>query len=249
MYIVSLISLKISHSSNYDNSHALAVQINVKAPSDMVMIGGGLTGRYVFEQMHFHWGSEHTLDGRRYALELHMVHRNADYSLAEAVHVKNGIAVLGVLFHAATIHNEQLDAILANVADIADKAGATAELKDQLIVGGLLPRNMNSYFRYEGSLTTPSCNEAVIWTVFTQSLPCTFEQMNKFKMLKTANGSELVHNYRQVQPLNARSLVYVSSAEGLDSAAFTDADDARANQPIVMFTILLVICCKVFMQL
>lgn len=53
---------------------------------------------YVLDQMHFHWGSEHTLNGRRYALELHMVHHDRRYSLKEAVQVKNGIAVLGVLF-------------------------------------------------------------------------------------------------------------------------------------------------------
>lgn len=169
---------------------------------------------YVFDHMHFHWGSEHTINGRRYALELHMVHHDRRYSLREAVGVKNGIAVLGVLFHVSAKENEKLQNILDSVDDIASTVGSEAPIKGPLKTGDLLPDHMDSsYFRYEGSLTTPSCMEAVVWTVFTKSLPLSMEQLEALKLVKSASGTELLHNYRQVQPLNSRSLVYVTHEE------------------------------------
>jgi carbonic anhydrase len=47
-----------------------SVQINV---GRHILFGGGLPGTFLLDQMHFHWGSEHTLNGRRYGLELHLV--------------------------------------------------------------------------------------------------------------------------------------------------------------------------------
>ncbi|KAG5849308.1 hypothetical protein ANANG_G00108560 [Anguilla anguilla] len=52
------------------------------APS-VVIKGGPLQNPYRLKQFHFHWGgkgcqgSEHTVDGKTYASELHLVHWNA----------------------------------------------------------------------------------------------------------------------------------------------------------------------------
>lgn len=43
---------------------------------------------YTLKQLHWHTPSEHTLNGKRFAAELHMVHKSAD----------NKIAVVGVLY-------------------------------------------------------------------------------------------------------------------------------------------------------
>lgn len=66
--------------------------------------GGSLPSVYVLEQMHFHWSAEHTVDGVRDPLELHLVHYNNQYAnFSEATQHENGIVVVAVLFEVGII--------------------------------------------------------------------------------------------------------------------------------------------------
>lgn len=50
-----------------------------------------------------------------------------------------------------------------------------------LPLSSLIPRteDLTSYYRYNGSLTTPSCDEAVIWTLFEKPIELSSQQVRQ----------------------------------------------------------------------
>jgi len=66
--------------------------------------GANLQSEYILEQMHLHWDAEHTVDGLRGPLELHLVHYDKQYAnVSIAAQHENGIAVVSVLFEVKII--------------------------------------------------------------------------------------------------------------------------------------------------
>ncbi|XP_058811546.1 putative carbonic anhydrase 3 [Topomyia yanbarensis] len=205
------------------------IQINL-ADTSTSIYGGGLRSKYILEQLHFHWNSEHTIDGTRYALELHLVHHHSKFaSIAEAATTKAGIAVFAVLFHVNEHSNSALGTILNSTEPVKSKIDEQISISDEFSLDELLPRNHTFYFRYEGSLTTPVCAESVVWTVFPESLPLSLAQLEDFKTVHDLDDKELVLNYRPVQPLNARVLVLVS-----DTDTAVDSGTSRLTAAVVL---------------
>ncbi|XP_062548362.1 putative carbonic anhydrase 3 [Armigeres subalbatus] len=201
----------MTNASLVNNGHTIQVNIGDESVS---IYGGGLSGKYILEQFHFHWGSEHTIAGERYALEVHLVHRNSKYAtLTEAAEEKTGIAVVGVLFHVDEQSNESIGTILNVTTSVKDKVNDYVRMTGSPTLESFIPKSRTKYFRYEGSLTTPVCSESVVWTVFPESLPVSLDQLEEFKSIRDAENEELVLNYRQVKPLNARALVWVTETE------------------------------------
>jgi carbonic anhydrase len=104
-------------------------------------------------QMHFHWrGSEHFIDGHKFAAELHLVHQSQKDP--------NQFAVLGFLFDTAQTNNVFLSPINKVIRNISVSDSAVNVTNFRL--RNLLPFSINNYFRYSGSLTTPGCDEVKI---------------------------------------------------------------------------------------
>jgi len=155
-----------------DTGHAL--QVNV--PGGDVKIRGR---HFTLRQFHFHAHSEHTIDGRSYPAELHLVHVAKD----------GRVAVIGVMV-APGAPNPSLEAVL----DAARK-GEAHEVP-AVSPGDLLPAS-DAYYHYLGSLTTPPLTENVEWYVLKRPLTASPAQLDALRGF-------YADNFRQPQPLDGR---------------------------------------------
>ena len=155
--------------------------------------------QYQLVQYHFHGPSEHTVDGKHFPMEMHMVHKAADGRLA----------VVGVLI-AEGVHNKAFEPLWANLP--AQKGARTHFPAIKVNVDALLPGTRTSY-RYAGSLTTPPCTEGVSWIVLTNPIQLSAGQIGAFTRL-------VKHNNRPVQMLNGRTIL--TDAVSLNSGGGPD---------------------------
>jgi len=205
-----------------NNGHSAQVEIDAAvAPR---IDGGGLAGEYVFAQFHFHWGrdssmgSEHTINGVRYPMELHLVHFKGEYNgLKEAINKKDGLAVLGVLFKISATDNPAFTPIIQTLKEI-QPAGVHEDVEGLYPLSAFIPRNRNPFYRYQGSLTTPTCNEVVTWTLFDSTVEISEAQMEAFRSLRFKDESPLVNNFRPPQPLYNRKVFMSSTNPGSDAS-------------------------------
>ncbi|XP_055523480.1 carbonic anhydrase 2-like [Wyeomyia smithii] len=176
--------------------------------------GGPLKEEYQFQSLHFHWGansargSEHTLDGRRYAMEMHLVFFNRKYGdFLAARNQSDGLSVLGIFLTNSTT---EPDYGWISALNEVQNAGDSYVLPDPTVfnIKGLIGARRRPYFSYHGSLTTPPCFESVTWIVQRKTLPISERQLNVFRSLRDSNGNPLVDNYRELQNLNGRSVFY-----------------------------------------
>nr|ATC20500.1 dual domain-carbonic anhydrase [Tridacna squamosa] len=198
-----------------NNGHT--VVLNVNNASATKMFGGGLDGEYYAAQLHYHWGaddhtgSEHVIDGRYSPLEVHLVHYKATAgSVSAGLLSGDGLAVLGFLFEIDEYDedNTNLNPLINSLTDVLYKGGETSL---SMNFANTMPADWSNleYYRYLGSLTTPTCNEAVVWTVFENRIPISTAQLLKFRQLKqlasdAAQNYPLSFNYRPLQPLGNR---------------------------------------------
>lgn len=166
-----------------DNGHT--IQVTYDRGSTLAV--GDLEFELV--QFHFHAPSEHTVDGRHYPVEMHLVHQSEDGELA----------VIGVFIEEGEHH----PAIQALINGLPAEHGEERHFEGvEIDVDAFMPLE-DRFYRYEGSLTTPPCTEGVHWAVMAQRLRVSAEQI-------AALDAAMPENNRPVQPPGLREVVLIS---------------------------------------
>ncbi|XP_070132097.1 carbonic anhydrase 15 isoform X3 [Equus caballus] len=201
-----------------NDGHTVLLHVDTGPQSRLEMQGAGLPlPAYRALQLHFHWGgpgragSEHSLDGQRRPMEMHVVHMNTRYqSMGEARVHPDGLAVLAVFLAEQDSDNANFSALVSGLKNVSAR-GVSVDLASTFPLASLLPgaSGLSRYYRYWGSLTTPGCEPAVLWTVFEDAVPIGRAQVAQFQSVPQAGppGSQpapLTENFRPQQPLGGR---------------------------------------------
>lgn len=146
--------------------------------------------KFELKQIHFHEGSEHTINGVRFPLEIHLVHASED----------NQYAVLAVM----AVEGKSSEPFTFLEKYLPINIGETKPVNSNFDLNLNLPKN-KEYYTYGGSLTTPPCTESVSWFVFKSPITVSLKQVKQLQELMPIN------NYRNEQPLNGRNVKKYSS--------------------------------------
>lgn len=176
----------------HNTGHSLMIvapKLNADGQSERLpyIFGGKLTAEYEFEGLHFHWGdinsrgSEHTFNGVRYPMEMHLVHRNKKYkNMDEAQKNHDGLCVVAFFYQITDSDGAAIEQIVPNLS-LVRKVNSSVSLNSTFTLASLLgPVNVERFYTYKGSLTTPPCCEAVKWVIFTNMLSVSGLQVNEW---------------------------------------------------------------------
>ena len=195
-----LLGYQVSELTVENTGHVVEVPIP-SGVHDTLRLDGD---RYELEQYHFHAPSEHAINGGLADVEAHFVHHNA----------QGATAVVGILFRRGPDPNALLDKILlsapATAGEEVDAGDASpAELFDDLrrvTVKREGRVQVNSFYTYDGSLTTPGCTENVQWSVLAAGGQVSDAAVTRFhEVISQFPGyGGYPNNNRPLQPLNGR---------------------------------------------
>ena len=159
------------------------IRIDPQPGSSLILDGQ----KYDLLQFHFHHPSEHLISGLAFEMEAHFVHQSQ---------ATEDLVVLAVLMSEGDINRA-----LAEIWQRIPPSNRQTEVSDLIINAcDLLPQNIDRYYRYSGSLTTPPCSENVTWLVLKQPVEISKSQRDRFLQVIGTNA-------RPVQPLNQRRLL------------------------------------------
>ncbi len=167
----------VSGTNIFNNGHTIQFNYDAGSSASLNNID------YSLLQFHFHTGSEHTVDGVRYPMEMHLVHQDPITKL---------LAVIGIFFEEGKT-NKELNRFMNHLPEHEDDHYVSSK---KYHIKDMLPGDMD-FYTYSGSLTTPACSEIVTWYVVKETIKASHGQLERFEQI-------MHENFRPAQALNGR---------------------------------------------
>jgi len=140
---------------------------------------------YKFKQLHFHTPSEHLVDGMTFPMEMHMVNVSKDQKDS----MISVYTVVGILFKMGKENKfikEFLNAIPAKENEKVKLQPGLVKLSD--LFAGIPKNDLESYYHYKGSLTTPPFTESVDWIIRKYIFEASPEQVATIEKMEGDNA-------------------------------------------------------------
>jgi len=202
-----------------------SITYQVTSPLKPYIMGGPLTAKktFILDHLSFHFGSvstqgsEHQLNAKKYPMELQLVYYdNAQLTAATAAPAKapypaDAIAVVSYLFEIDTTDNAALAPIVTEIPNVKKEVKDAGIKKEKVALDLLMiigDQNLEEYYYYDGSLTTPLCYENVKQIVSPKMLKISEAQLAVFRTLEDADGQKVADNFRPVQALGTRKVMH-----------------------------------------
>ncbi|KAG8372011.1 hypothetical protein BUALT_Bualt12G0022300 [Buddleja alternifolia] len=166
---------------------------------------------YRLRQCHWHTPSEHTVNGKSFKMEIHLVHNDSREHIAvvgimyklgrpDPFLAKASLSTLYFLQKIRSLDHEEID-----VGYFLQKIRSLDH--EEIDVGYVDPWDIKfgsrKYLRYMGSLTIPPCTEGVLWTILKKVRTVSREQI---RALRNAVHDGFEDNARPTQASDERDV-------------------------------------------
>ena len=149
--------------------NAYTISTNISDGELQINFSDGSKSLFTAYQFNFHAPSEHTVDGRSYDLEMHIMHHYRDEP-------KQLGAIIAIFFDrkiGGNFDNPLLDSLKFSKTT----QGVGLSVTNVNLATFLSGVNFSRYWSYRGSITTPPCTEGLKWRVIQQVQPISDAQL------------------------------------------------------------------------
>ncbi|ASK51291.1 Carbonic anhydrase, GAG-binding MV membrane protein [Eptesipox virus] len=234
----------------------IKIKCNNRFP--MIISSGPLKYNYTVEEIHLHWGkdnnigSEHTVNGKHFSGEIHIVHWNSSKykNFNEAYNSPDGIAIIAIFLQIGN-YNINLQQITSN-AHIVSHKDLSMDIYN-FNPQKLFPSNLD-YWYYLGSTTSNKHINNVHWLVFKNSVSISHSQLADLRYLKstvygTTPEKYIISNYKNPNKI-INGLKIISSFKTMsDEECFFDKINIFTNLSPLTFIISIIVfilICSIF---